>query len=1005
MALVALGSPSTAVAQITPQESHPSSPTTSPGTDVPATAGPAAVGAAPPSSTAAQGAPAEPKGEQASEAAEQPQAEAQGGGDIVVTGTRVVRDGYKAPTPTSVLGAEQIAAKAPANLADFVNELPALSGSTTPRANVGSVSAGVVGINALNLRNLGANRTLILLDGQRVAASTLTGLVDINTIPQALVKRVDVVTGGASADWGSDAVAGVVNFILDKDYVGIKGQVQGGVTTYGDDRNYNIQLTVGTKFADGRGHLLLNGEISSNDGIRGIGDRDWYNYSKLFTNPAYNATTNNTVPQLLVAPNAGFATATPGGIITASPAVAATGTLANALRGIYFGEGGAPTQFNYGSVVSGNIMVGGDYRYADFGRSGDLDPELHRQSAFGRLGYDVTDRVEFFAQGSYNRATTRVFTLNQFNFGNINVRADNAFIPASVAARVTALGIPSFTLGTLNQDLGPILATSERQSVRGVIGARGDFDIGSYKWNWDVYSQRTVNRIYTDARLTISANYANAIDAVRNANGAIVCRSTLTNPTNGCVPLNIFGTGVVTEAARNYVLGTTFGRTKLTQDVVAGTLRGDPFSTWAGPVSIATGLEHRTEQVSGSNDALRSAALAAGTAPPYFAGNFLASRGQYSVTEGFLEAVVPLAKDVPFLQTLDLNGAVRATNYSTSGYVTTWKAGVTWSPIEDITFRATRSRDIRAPNLAELFQAGTTATTSLVDPFRNNTAATTFQVTSGNQDLHPEKADTLGLGVVVQPRLLPGFAASVDYYDIKIKDSITSLNAASVVSLCQQGNTAFCSQITRATTGTQINGLFQIDSVAVLPVNVARQVSRGLDFEASYRRPLLGGNISIRGLATRFLKNYTNDGITPATDTVGTNGTNGTLRNSLPKWKYLASIGYDHDPVALTLTARGFSAGVYNTSYVECTAGCPVSTPANMTINDNDLPGATYFDANLTVKLLKGAEAFFVVDNIANKDPAQMAFGPSIGAAPLSVNPLLYDVLGRTFRAGLRFGF
>jgi iron complex outermembrane receptor protein len=920
----------------------------------------------------------------------QPPAEASGGGDIVVTGTRVVRDGYKAPTPTSVLGAEQIAAKAPANLADFVNELPALSGSTTPRANVGSVSAGVVGINALNLRNLGANRTLILLDGQRVAASTLTGLVDINTIPQALVKRVDVVTGGASADWGSDAVAGVVNFVLDKDYVGIKGQVQGGVTTYGDDRNYNVQLTFGTKFAEGRGHLLLNGEISSNDGIRSVGDRDWYNYSKLFVNPAYNATTNNTVPQLLVAANAGFATATPGGIITSGP-----------LRGTYFGPGGVPTQFNYGSVTSGNITVGGDARYADFGLSGDLDPELHRQGAFGRLGYDVTDRVEIFVQGAYNRATTRVNTLNQFNFGNITIRPDNAFIPASIASRVTS----SFSFGTLNQDLGPIVATSERQSARGVIGARGDFDMGGSKWNWDVYSQRTVNRIYTDARLTIAANYANAIDAVRNANGAIVCRSTLTNPTNGCVPLNVFGTGVVSQAARDYVLGTTYGRTKLTQNVMAGTLRGDPFSTWAGPVSIAAGAERRTEQVSGSNDPLRSAALAAKAAPPYFAGNFLASTGEYSVTEGFLEAVVPLAKDMPFLQTLDLNGAVRATNYSTSGYVTTWKAGVTWSPIEDITFRATRSRDIRAPNLAELFQAGTTATTSLVDPFRNNTAATTFQVTSGNQNLQPEKADSLGVGVVVQPRLLPGFAASVDYYDIKIKDAITSLNAASVVSLCQQGNTAFCSQITRATTGTQINGLFQIDTVAVLPVNVAKQISRGLDIEASYRRPLLGGSISIRGLATRFLKNYTNDGITPATDTVGTNGTNGTLRNSLPKWKYLASIGYDHDPVALTLTARGFSAGVYNTSYVECTSGCPVSTSANMTINDNNLPGATYFDANITIKLLKGAQAFLVVDNIANKDPAQVAFGPSIGAAPLSVNPLLYDVLGRTFRAGVRFGF
>ena len=905
-------------------------------------------------------------------------------GEIVVTGTRVIRDGYRAPTPTSVIGAQEIQNKAAVNIADFVNELPALSGSTTPRANVGSLSTGLIGVNALNLRNLGANRTLILLDGQRVAASTLGGLVDVNTIPQALIKRVDVVTGGASADYGSDAVAGVVNFILDKDFTGLKGQAQGGVTTYGDDRNYNVSLTAGLSFADKRGHILLSGEISHNDGITGIGDRDWYDYVKLFVNPAYNATTNNSVPQLLALPNSGFATATPGGIITTGP-----------LRGTYFGPGGVPTQFNYGPIVSGNFMQGGDYKYADFAKTGDLDPRLNRQSIFGRASFDVTDRFEVFGQGSYSRATSRVASLTQFNFGNITVQPDNAFIPASIAARVTA----PFSLGTLNQDLGPAIATSNRSSLRLIVGARGDFNAVGSNWKWDVSGQRSVNRIYTDGVVTVNARYSAAIDAVRNpATGAIVCRSTLTNPTNGCVPYNIFGTGVASEAARNYVLGLTYGRTRLTQNVIAANLRGEPFSTWAGPVSIATGIEHRREAVSGSNDPLTTA-----TVRPYFAGNFFASFGSYDVTEGYFEAVVPLAKDMAFAKSLDLNGAVRATDYSTSGYVTTWKIGLTYQPIEDITLRVTRSRDIRAPNLAELFQAGQSSTTSLVDPFRNNTSSTISQVTSGNLGLSPEKADTFGAGVVLTPRFLPGFAASADYYDIKIRDSITTLNAASVVALCQQGNTAYCAQITRAASGTLVNGLTAITAVAVFPVNVARQISRGLDFEASYRRPFAGGTLSLRGLATRFLKNYTNDGITPPTDTVGTNGTNGTLRNSLPKWRYLASLGYDRDPVAISVTARGFSAGVLNTSYVECTTGCPVSTPANMTVNDNDVPGAIYFDSNLTLKLPHRIEAFLAVDNILNKDPAQVAYGTAIGSAPLSINPLLYDVLGRTFRVGVRF--
>jgi iron complex outermembrane receptor protein len=195
--------------------------------------------------------------------------------EVVVTGTRIVRDGYQAPVPTTVLGTEAIAARAPTNIADFVNVLPAFAGSVTPTSATQALSAGGVGINALNLRNLGANRTLVLLDGQRVGAATLNGWVDVNQFPQALVKRVDVVTGGASADWGSDAIAGVVNFILDKDFTGIKGNAQGGVTTYGDNRNYNLSLAAGTGFAEDRGHILLSAEYAYTSGIIGQGGRDW----------------------------------------------------------------------------------------------------------------------------------------------------------------------------------------------------------------------------------------------------------------------------------------------------------------------------------------------------------------------------------------------------------------------------------------------------------------------------------------------------------------------------------------------------------------------------------------------------------------------------------------------------------------------------------------------------------------------------------------------------------
>ena len=249
---------------------------------------------------------------------------------------------------------------------------------------------------------------------------------------------------------------------------------------------------------------------------------------------------------------------------------------------------------------------------------------------------------------------------------------------------------------------------------------------------------------------------------------------------------------------------------------------------------------------------------------------------------------------------------------------------------------------------------------------------------------------------MLQPRFLPGFALSVDYYNIDIGAAISSVDAQTEVNQCAAGNTVFCSQITRDEAGV-------ITSVAVSPVNFAKQIARGVDFESSYRRPLWTGNLNLRLMATHYIKNYFNNGISSPTDTVGTNGFNVALKNSLPTWRYLATVAWERDPVSVSLAARGFSAGVENTSWIQCTSACPAATADHQTINDNHLPGAIYFDTNLTVKLPHQIETFLAVDNVLNRDPAQVAYGPGIGVAPLSANPVLYDVLGRNFRLGVRF--
>jgi iron complex outermembrane receptor protein len=280
-----------------------------------------------------------------------------------------------------------------------------------------------------------------------------------------------------------------------------------------------------------------------------------------------------------------------------------------------------------------------------------------------------------------------------------------------------------------------------------------------------------------------------------------------------------------------------------------------------------------------------------------------------------------------------------------------------------------------------------------------------YQVTQGNRALQPEISNSTAFGVIFQPRFLPGFAASVDYYDTKITNAITSPTAQQVVNECALGVSALCAQIVRNSAGA-------ISTVYIQPVNLASQVARGMDFEASYRRSLntiatfLPGNFGVRLLATHYLQNTINTGIAGVTPSnyVGDNSGNGTYgTTSLPHWKYAATATWDNGPVALTFTARGFSDGVINSTYIQCTAACPAATANNPTISNNFLPGAIYFDANISYRLPRGIESYVSVDNLANTPPVMVPYGPSIGGAPLSINPNLYDTLGRTLRMGFRF--
>jgi iron complex outermembrane receptor protein len=908
---------------------------------------------------------------------------------VTVTGTHIVRDGYQAPTPVMVLDSEYIKATAPTNIADAVTQLPSVVGSTTNQNTNQSFSAGQNGVVTINLRNLGATRTLVLLDGMRSVPSAVTGVIDVDTIPQQLISRVDVVTGGASAVYGSDALAGVVNFVLDKEYTGIKGELSGGVTAYGDDASYRLALTAGSGFDGGRGHFLLNVSTDHVDGISG-NPRAWDQTGKYFlANPAYAA--GNGQPQFLIRSGAGFSTGTPGGIITAGP-----------LLGTAFGPGGTPYQFNYGTLKSDPFCVGGNCTANQNNQGVSLDQANRRGNAFARVSYDLADNISFYAQGSYNQSTSVSLDVTTFSLANQTIRTDNAFIPATVKARAVALGLSTFTMGTFWGDAPPLSFRGTRDTIRSLVGAKGNFDLFDINWKWDAHAQYGFTATSENGFAINTANAALAVDAVVSpTTGAIVCRSTLATPGNGCVPYNLFGTGVNGPDAVKYIGGNGFISYRhqgFTEKEIGGGVTAEPFSTWAGPVSLAFGIDHRSDSVHGVADPLSPLRQ-------WYSGNYLPLFGAVSVTEGYVETVVPLAKNLPLLESLDVNIAFRETGYTTSGDATTFKFGVEYQPIDDIRFRATRSRDIRAPNVSELFAAGTSGTNNVTDPFLNKTYVD-LTITRGNPNLKPEVATTNSIGAVFSPTFLPGFTASVDYYNINIDSGIGSLSGQQIVTNCFQGQTVYCGAIVR----DPASGL--ITQVNAQPFNLAAQEANGIDFETSYSGQVSDlvadwpGSFSVRGLATHYLKNYSNNGLGTVTDTVGQNqNVSSNTSFGPPEWTWLAVLNYVNKPFGGSFTMRGVSAGVYannNYSLIGCgTSGCPVSSTTAPTVNDNHVPGSFFMDVSSTYDL--GPAEFFVsVKNLMDKDPPILA--PGTGVPNISqTNLSLYDALGRNYHAGIRF--
>jgi outer membrane receptor protein involved in Fe transport len=930
--------------------------------------------------------------------------------EIVVTGTRIQTTGFTAPTPTSVIGEAQIQNNAQANVFATIVQLPSLQGSSGSTTNTFSTSSGQQGLSSFSLRGLGTIRTLTLLDGQRVVGAYYTGVTDVSLFPQLLVKRVDVVNGGASASYGSDAVGGVVNFITDTRFTGLKGNVQAGVTTYGDNEQGLVQLAGGRSFLNDRLHLVASGEFAKEEGVGpgdfGLdlaGDRDWF----IQTTMINRNVSNDGSPQYVMRAYAQPYNYTKYGLITNGP-----------LQGIAFDKNGSPFQFQYGSngtsaknaagSVNGcypGFCVGGDLSgNVDSGRT--LQSAIERRVAYGRIGYDFAENNEIYAALNLGQVKTHNQPVNGENRPGLTLQCSNPYVPASVQSACAAAGITSFQFGTSNAVLPNTIVHTDRRQERLVVGLKGRFDFVGSPWAYDAYYERGVNRTKVDVdNIILNPRFNQAIQATV-INGAIVCADPVARA-SGCQPLNIIGGLTPSATALAYVQPENgpFQRLRMTQDVVSANFSGTPLNLWAGPLSVAFGAEYRREYYTvradayGAGVAEKSPNTGAYPADPllstlgnnWYAGNYKNGGGKYDVKEAFLELDLPLF-DNDMAGRANINGAARVTDYSTSGTIWTWKLGGSWNtPIDGLRVRGVASRDVRAPNLSELFAAPVTTTLpNFLDPTRNVTVVA-IQSVVGNPNLTPEVARNNQIGVVLaNPPWLPGFSASLDYYTIKMRDVISSLGAAQIVDFCYRN-------ILPQTCGTyNLNNQSGPNYINVQSFNLASIKTSGFDIEASYRwqQPLgLSGSFTLRALATHIREYLTDTGLpgTIPTDTAGVN------TGSTPHWKWLAIQSYENERFTLTLQERWFSNGNYGNQYVVCSPGsCPVSTANAPTIDRNFMPGAFYVDVGGSYNIREGVVGYVKVDNLFDRDPAK---------SPSYANPALYDIIGRTYRAGVRFKF
>jgi outer membrane receptor protein involved in Fe transport len=1008
-----------------------------------------------PASVLAQSTPPESEDGKAEEAAKELEV-------ITVTGSRIRRAGFDTLEPALVVDQDYLKNRGLTNIADAINELPGFGVGVTPE---GGQSGFGVAVNFVNRFGLGSNRTLTLIDGRRAVSSNAATIfgpagpglqVDLNMVPSLLVDRIENIAIGGAPTYGSDAIAGVVNVILKRDFEGLDTTATYSITELGDGERYNVGALYGLNFADGDGNLTFGVTWDDQSGVlaterdrfqEGLGNavnplanllatgqpgRTPGNDGRVNPNIPFNTGNNDGIPNSVLIRNLRFFTFTGGGLLF--PATGAFNLADGRLRGF-----GANQTTYYQFDPTGNLVPydpgvnfgtqnasGGDGFFLN--ETVQLLSDLERKNLHSTGRYAFTDGIEGFYEASwYNSKALELIDQSIYNvnlFGGLSapITFPTSYPLLSEQARgvLNGLGASSFRISRASRDLVNNNGSAETDVYRGVVGLRGDFEAFDRPFNWEVSSNWGRNESTFFATVLNQQNFINALNVTRDASGNIVCTTTpvtgLVIPGGGtpvadaaCVPLNLFGEGRPSQAARDYVTGITVTDSTLSQRVFNANLGGTAFELPTGPLDFNLGYEHRVEKGSFEPNEFQRLGLGRAVA-------ILPNSGEFDTDEWFFETVLPLVSrdwEIPFVERLDLTGKFRNVDNTVNGEFDTYTYGFQFNPVEDIQLRGNRTKSLRAPAIVELFTPVSNIFTTVPDPCdsRNVTGGTnpavrqancaafyrqfsianpaTFQSVAvnatipgtlgGDPNLLNEEARSETIGVVLQPRFIPGLRVAVDYYKIEIDNAIANLNAAAIATGCfdnpafdatdVNNANSFCQRITRDAAG-------QITTIRTGFVNGGFLDFTGQSLDLQYSRALddlgfgLRGTVDLAATMFRLRQLETSTNNVTVTDNLNTVGN--------PKRANQFGVQYSLDDLSFGAQANYQS-------------GQELVLDRLVTGDSQDITRVESYwsyNANVSYRFTDDLQVRLAVTNLTDEDPPFPLAGGALA---------VYDTLGRRY--------